>query len=74
MIGRRLMWRLYAMIRPSSEHVGQAAVEQLIQPFGVDVALVIDPQHVLGKVLGGMAPDLQATGIAVDSGSNGRGS
>ena len=53
--------------RPPSEHVGQAAVEQLIDAFGVDVALVVDAQHVLREVLRRLAPDLLAAGFAVEA-------
>src|SRR5229473_1661078 len=51
----------------SSQHVGQAAVQKFVHAFGVDVALAVDAQHVLRKILRGLAPDLLATGLAVEA-------
>ena len=52
--------------RSSSEHVGQAAVEQFVDALGVDVALVVNPEHVLRQVLSGLTPGLLATGFTVE--------
>src|SRR6266851_976573 len=51
----------------SSQHVGQAAVQKLVNAFGVDFALAVDAQHVLRKILRGLTPDLLATGLAVEA-------
>jgi hypothetical protein len=51
-----------------SEHVGQSAVQKLIETFGIDVAIGIDAQHVLREVLRGLTPNLPATGIAIKTG------
>src|ERR1700730_1786863 len=56
------------MAFPPSEYVGQTAVEQLIDAFGVDLALAVNAQHILREVLRGLAPDLLAAGFAVEAG------
>ena len=50
-----------------SEYVGQSAVEQFVHAFGVDVALVVDTQHVLRSILRGLSPHLLAAELAVES-------
>src|SRR5580704_10039391 len=50
---------------PPSEHVGQATVEELIEPLCVDVAVAVDAQGVLGKILRSVSPYLLAAGLAV---------
>ena len=47
------------------QHVRQAAIKQLIDAFGVDVAFGVDAQYVLGKVLGRVAPDFLAAVLAI---------
>ena len=49
------------------QHVRQAAINELINAFGVDVALGIDPQLILGKVLGRVTPDFLAAVFAIEA-------
>ena len=51
----------------SSQHVGQAAVQKLVHAFSVDVALVVDAQHVLRKILRSLTPDLESAGLTVEA-------
>src|SRR5918994_7224407 len=51
---------------PLSEHVRQAAVDQLVHAFGIDVAVLVHPERVLRKVLRRMPPGLLAAGLAVE--------
>jgi hypothetical protein len=53
---------------PPLQYVRQTAVEQLIDAFGVNVALTVDVQHVLRQILRGLAPHLLAAGFAVEAG------
>src|SRR5262245_54601693 len=68
MIGRRSIWRLNAMVPSPSEHVRQAAVDQLIHAFGEDVAVRSHAQRELREILGGLPDDLQPAPLAVEAG------
>lgn len=50
---------------PSLQYVAEAAVEKLIHTVGMNVALVVNVEHVLRKVLGCLTPDLLATGFNI---------
>ena len=67
MIGRRSIWRLYAMIRPPLRARSTGGRRELVHALGVDVALVVDAQRVLRQVLGRLAPDLLAAGLGVEA-------
>ena len=49
------------------EHVRQATIEQFIHALGIDVALVVNPQRILGEVLCGMAKGLLAARLTVEN-------
>src|SRR6476659_2148408 len=57
-----------ARLECALQHVGQAAVQKLVDAFGVDVAVAVDAEHVLREVLRCLAPDLLPTRIAVEAG------
>ena len=56
------------------QHVRQAAVKQLVDAFGVDVALGVDPQQILGKVLRSRDPRFPGRRFRNRNASSGRGS
>src|SRR6266404_6111486 len=56
------------VVPPPLEHVGKAAVEQLVHAFGVDVASIVDTKHVLREILRRLTPDLLAARLAVEPG------
>src|SRR5918994_7646153 len=56
------------MTVPPLEHVRQAAVDELVEPLRENVALVIHAKLVLRQVLCRLAPDLKASGLAVEAG------
>ena len=47
-------------LNPSLKNVAEATVEKLIHAIGMNVALVVNVEHVLRKVLGRLPPDLLA--------------
>jgi hypothetical protein len=51
---------------PPSQNVGEPPVQKLVDPFGVDVAVVVDTKHVLRKVLSSVSPGLKAAGFDVE--------
>src|SRR5215213_9600646 len=68
MIGSRSTLRLKVMAGASSQHVRQAAVDQLVDAGRVDVALVVDRELELRQVLGGLSPYLHAGVLGVEAG------